>query len=219
MHRRALVAGGLLAVVLAASLLVSPAATLARLDALADDPVRFGVAIALCYAIRPFVAWPTTLVAVAVGYGFGVVYGLPIALAGAVVTSIPPFVAGRYFGTDDGNPLAWFAPGDRFLDAASAYFDATGDFRGVTAARLAPIPADAVTATAGMTRVSPLAFAAATVVGELPWTLAALLVGQSLDSLTAGGVTAVDPRLVLGLAIAAAIVLAGPLFQRVAVGD
>ena len=219
MHRRAAVGVVLVATVVVASLAVSPTATFATLSALADDPVAFGVALVACYLLRPLVAWPTTLVAVVVGYGYGVAVGIPVALAGAVLTSMPVFAAGRYFGDSEDNPLSWLAPGERFLAAAGEYFDATGDFRGVTAARLAPLPADAVTATAAMTGVSLPAFCAATVVGELPWTVAAILVGSSLSTLSADGVGAVDPRLVVGLGIAATILLAGPLYRRVAVGS
>jgi uncharacterized membrane protein YdjX (TVP38/TMEM64 family) len=219
MHRRAAVGVALVATVVVASLAVSPSAALSTLDAVAGDPVAFGVALLAVYLLRPLVAWPTTLVSVIVGYGYGVVLGVPVGLAGAVLTSMPAFAAGRYFGDGGDNPLSWVAPGERFLDAARSYFDTTGGFRGVTAARLAPLPADAVTATAAMTGVSLPAFAAATVVGELPWTVAAVLVGGSLATLTTDGVGAVDVRLVAGLAIAAAVVAAGPLYRRVTVND
>jgi len=219
MHRRAAVGVALVATVVVASLAVSPTATLSALDAVADDPVAFGGCLLAVYLLRPLVAWPTTLVSVVVGYGYGVALGVPVGLAGAVLTSMPAFAAGRYFGDGDDNPLSWVAPGERFLDATRSYFDTTGGFRGVTAARLAPLPADAVTVTAGMTGVSLPAFAAATVVGELPWTVAAVLVGSSLATLTTNGFGAVDVRLVAGLAIAAAVVVAGPLYRRVAVRD
>jgi len=219
MHRRALVGLAVVAAVVVASFAVSPSATLAALSAVVDDPVLFGVALVVCYLLRPLVAWPTTLVAVVVGYGYGVPLGVPVGLAGAVLTSMPAFAAGRYFGDGDGNPLSWVAPGERFLDAAGEYFETAGDFRGVAAARLAPLPADAVTATAGMTGVSLPAFVAATLVGELPWTIAAVLVGSSLSSLSMHGVAAVDARLVVGLAVAAGLVLAGPMYRRVAVGE
>jgi uncharacterized membrane protein YdjX (TVP38/TMEM64 family) len=219
MHRRAFVAVALVAIVVVASLSVSPTATFAAIERVAGDPVLFGVAVVACYLLRPLVAWPTTLVAVVVGYGYGVAVGVPVGLAGAVLTSMPVFATGRYLGDGEDNPLSWLAPGERFLAAARSYFETTGDFRGVMAARLAPVPADAVTATAAMTGVSLPAFAAATVVGELPWTIAAVLVGSSLSSLTTHGVGAVDLRLVVGLAVAAVVLLAGPLFRRVAVGD
>lgn len=219
MHRRAAVGVALVATVVVASLAVSPTATLSALDAVADDPLAFGGCLLAVYLLRPLVAWPTTLVSVVVGYGYGVALGVPVGLAGAVLTSMPAFAAGRYFGDGDDNPLSWVAPGERFLDAARSYFDTTGGFRGVTAARLAPLPADAVTATAAMTGVSLPAFAAATVVGELPWTVAAVLVGSSLATLTTEGLGAVDARLVVGLAIAAAVVVAGPLYRRVTVSD
>ncbi|NHN41391.1 VTT domain-containing protein [Halorubellus sp. JP-L1] len=219
MHRRALVGVAVVAAVVVASLAVSPSATLAALDGVADDPVLFGGALVVCYLLRPLVAWPTTLVAVVVGYGYGVALGVPVGLAGAVLTSMPAFAAGRYFGDGDDNPLSWVAPGERFLDAAGEYFESTGGFRGVTAARLAPLPADAVTATAAMTGVSLPAFVAATLVGELPWTIAAVLVGSSLSTLSMHGVDAVDARLAVGLAVAAALVIAGPFYRRVAVGE
>jgi uncharacterized membrane protein YdjX (TVP38/TMEM64 family) len=219
MHRRTAVGVALVATVVVASLAVSPGAMLSALDAVAGDPVVFGVALLAVYLLRPLVAWPTTLVSVVVGYGYGIALGVPVGLAGALLTSMPAFAAGRYFGGGDDNPLSWVAPGERFLDAARSYFDTTGGFRGVTAARLAPLPADAVTATAAMTGVSLPAFAAATVVGELPWTIAAVLVGNSLATLTTDGLGAVDVRLVAGLAIAATIVVAGPLYRRVTVRD
>jgi|AntDeeMinimDraft_4_1070355.scaffolds.fasta_scaffold00071_32 uncharacterized membrane protein YdjX (TVP38/TMEM64 family) len=219
MHRRALVGFALLATVAIASLAVSPAATMEALDALTADPFLFALALVACYLLRPLVAWPTTVLAVVVGYGYGVALGIPIGLLGAVLTSMPIWAAGRYLGDGDANPLAWITPGERFLDAASTYFETAGDFRGVTAARLAPLPADAVTATAAMTGVSLPAFVAATLVGELPWTIAAVLVGSSLSSLTTDGMGAVDARLVVALAIAATLLLAGPFYRRIAVGE
>jgi len=219
MHRRALAAFAALAAVVAASLLADPAATLSVLDALADDPVLFGAALAGCYLCRPLVAWPTTLLAVVVGYGYGLPLGVPIALVGAVLTSMPTFAAGRYVGDGAGNPLSWLAPGERLLDAAGEYFETAGGFRGVTAGRLVPLPADAVTAAAAMTGVSLPAFVAGTLVGELPWTVAAVLVGASLSSLSTAGVAAVDAELVAGLAVAGGILVAGPIYRRVAVGD
>ncbi|MFW5918544.1 MAG: TVP38/TMEM64 family protein, partial [Haloferacaceae archaeon] len=82
MSRRArLAAGALLAgVIAAAAIVVSPDVVLDRLTWLAADPVRFGAALVLLSLVRPFLAWPTSLLALLAGYGYGLA-GVPIALA------------------------------------------------------------------------------------------------------------------------------------------
>jgi uncharacterized membrane protein YdjX (TVP38/TMEM64 family) len=215
---RATVGGLLLAVVLTASLLTSPGAVLSRVEALAADPVLFGLAVCVLYIVRPFVAWPTTLVAVVVGYGYGVALGLPIGLVGAVVTSMPPFAVARWVDGDEPSEpsLAVFPGVERFRSTAERYFDAAGDFRGVTAARLAPIPADAVTCTAAISGVSMRTFVAATLVGELPWTIAAVVVGRSANTLTTRGLGAVSLPFVVVLVVAAGLLLVGPAYETMA---
>ncbi|MFD1527398.1 TVP38/TMEM64 family protein, partial [Halolamina salina] len=71
--------------------LTSPRWVLTRLDWLAADPLRFTAALVVLALIRPLLAWPTTLIAVVVGYGWGL-RGLPIALALIALTSVPPFL-------------------------------------------------------------------------------------------------------------------------------
>ncbi|ERH11978.1 MAG: hypothetical protein J07HB67_00990, partial [halophilic archaeon J07HB67] len=47
----------------------SPAAALARLNTLAARPFRLLVALAALAVVRPFLAWPTSLLSVVAGYG------------------------------------------------------------------------------------------------------------------------------------------------------
>lgn len=195
------------AVVLLVALLHSPERLLDAAEGAAADPLVFAGVVAALYAVRPALLWPPTLVAVVVGYGYGVVLGVPIALAGAVATSIVPFYLARWLGTD--------APGaDRVGAIGEQYLAATGPIRGVTAARLAPIPADAVTVAAALADVRFRSFAAGVLVGEIPWTVAAVAVGASLATLSTDGAAAGGFRLVALATIAAIAILVGPAYRR-----
>jgi uncharacterized membrane protein YdjX (TVP38/TMEM64 family) len=206
--RRELAGVVVLAAVVAASLATSPAATLRFLADLGDRPLQFAALLVAVWAVRPLLGWPTVAVSTAVGYVLGPVAGLPVALIGAVATSAPPFAAARWFAAE--GVLA------RIGDHGRAYFRTTGDVRGVAAARLAPIPADAVSCAAGLAGVRPAAYAAGTLVGELPWTVAAVVVGGSARRLTTAGLGGVGLPLLVGTALAAAALLAGPAYRMAA---
>lgn len=190
-----------------AALLHSPERLLDAAEGATADPLVFLAVIVGLYAVRPAVLWPPTLVAIVVGYGFGLVLGVPIALAGAVGTSILPFYAARWLGPD--------LPGaDRVGEVGERFLATAGPIRGVTAARLAPVPADAVTVAASLSGVRFRDFAAGVLVGELPWTVAAVAVGASLATLSTDGATAGGLRLVALTSLAAIAILAGPAYRR-----
>lgn len=194
----ALLALGALAVVL------RPSRALGVLRAALASP-WFPVLLVALYAIRPLLAWPISLLSALVGFKYGLAMGVPIALAGAVATSIPPFVAGRR------------APGGgrflrRFTDGSSRYFAAAGNFRGIVAARLAPTPPEAISAAAGAGGVSYRTFALGTLVGELPWVVAAVAVGSSLEAFTVAGADVDLAYVVVG--VLAAVVLLAPVAYR-----
>jgi Uncharacterized conserved protein len=190
---------------IAVGLLLSPAWVIDRLRLVVLSP-WFPVVLAGLYLVRPLLAWPITALSVLVGYRYGLVIGVPVALSGAVFTSMLPYAAARYLDTDAGW-LGWARSG------SERFFAATGGFRGVTAARLAPTPAEPVSIAAGMGRVSVPAFAAGTVVGEFPWTVAAVLAGVSMRELSLSGVETVDPLLVIGGVLGALLLLSGPAYR------
>lgn len=235
-----------LAAVVAASLLTDPRAALAGLAGLADRPVAFAALLVAVWAVRPFLGWPTVAVSTAVGYVLGPVAGFPVAMVGVLATSVPPFFAAGWFaGGDPGfagvdaepadagsgsgdadpsspDPGARRTPsGDGALSALGergrAYFRTVGGVRGVAAARLAPVPADAVSCAAGLAGVRPRAYAAGTLVGELPWTAAAVVVGGSARRLATADPGEVGLPLLVGTTLAAAVLLAGPATR--ALGD
>ena len=187
-----------------AGLLVSPATLLGRLGGVLTSP-WFPLVLVGLYLIRPALAWPITALSVLVGFRYGLALGLPIALVGAVGTSLVPYAVARYLRTDSG----WIG---RAADGSERFFAATGDLRGVAAARLAPTPAEAISAAAGVARVPVAAFVAGTLIGELPWTVAAVVAGHSMRRLSLSE-AAPGAWLVLGGLVVAAMVLVGPAYR------
>lgn len=206
--RRAVAGVALAGLVVTAGILTSPERTLAALAGLSERPLVFAVVLLAVYLVRPFLAWPTMAVSVGVAVVLGPVVGLPVALAGTVVTSLPAYYLGGWFGGTDG-------PAGRFESGSRAYFRTTGSVRGVIAARLSPVPADAVSAAAGLSGVPLGTYATGTLVGELPWTLAAVVLGASARTVAAAGSAALSLPLLVATSLAALALLAGPLYRAV----
>lgn len=207
---RPLVGIAAVAAVGTAALVASPDAALDRLARLADDPRLFLVALAAFALTRPLVAWPTTLVAVAAGYGFGAA-AVPLGAALMTVSSAPSYAVARYCrGAETGRVGAL---GERFVAAA-------GPVRGVAAARLLPIHSDVGAAAAGVAGVPARPFLLGTFLGELPWAAAGVLFGAALGSLSADAASAaVDWRIALAVALAGAAVVAPSVYRSVAGRD
>lgn len=204
MYRRAATGVTVLLAVGLGAWLTSPAAALEWLTWLAADPIRFGVVLLGLTLVRPFLAWPTTLLAVAVGYGYGWA-GVPLGIAAMTLTALPPYYLARRAG---GGRVT--AAGEWFVGAAG------GGLRTVIASRLLPTPSDVISIGAGVSRVPLRPFLAGTAVGETPWVVAGVIVGSSVDRLVAGDVSGVmDLHLLLGMAAAGTLLIAGPLYRTV----
>lgn len=203
--RRHVAAGLLVAGLVALGLVLSPGDAVARLRTGLYSP-WFPFALAGLYLLRPLLAWPIMALSILVGFRYGLVIGLPIALVGTVVTSLLPYAFGRYYRNRPG-PFAGA------VDASERFFRATGGMRGVVAARLAPAPAEPVSIAAGAGRVRVGAFVAGTAIGELPWTIAAVVAGHSLSRLSLSAASAIDPWLVAAGLAAAGLLLARPAYR------
>jgi uncharacterized membrane protein YdjX (TVP38/TMEM64 family) len=204
--RRGLVGAGLVGgLAIAATVALSPSAVLGGLTDLAADPVLFAAALATVYLLRSVVFWPISAVSLLVGFVYGPAVGVPVALAGAVGTCVPPFLVARY-ARDSGVTGGLDTRADRLVDV-------TGGVRGVTAGHLAPLPVDPVSYAAGLSDVSPRAFLLGTALGEIPWVVAAVVAGSSMRSLTLSGAEAGLP-LVVGAAGLAVLVVAGPAYRH-----
>ena len=204
-------AGAAVAVAAAVAWLASPAAVLARLSLLADDPLRFGVALLALTAVRPLLAWPTTLLAVAVGFGYGWA-GVPLGVALLVVTAVLPYRLARAGRV---RARGAFRAADRLCDAGERLATAAGGVRAVAATRLLPLPSDAVSVGAGAVGIRRRPFLVGTALGELPWVVVGVAVGVSLDRLAAGNLSVVDPTALVAMAGVGALLLAGPVYRTV----
>jgi len=190
----------LLALALVAlAVFMRPERVLSLLRAALASPY-FPVFLVAAYLVRPFLAWPISVLSALVGYQYGLL-ALPLALVGAVATSLIPFyLAGRFTpATPDGLAA-------RLVGGSERYFDVAGDLRGVTAARLFPSPPEAVSAAAGVAGVSLPAFALGTLLGEFPWTIAAVAAGASMRRF--GLPADVDPRILAAALLAGVLLLA-----------
>lgn len=219
---RALAGAIVASAMVAAGVLVSPSTVLGAVDSLTADPLTFGLVVATLYLVRPLLAWPPTPLAAVVGYGFGVTVGIPIALAGVVVTVLPVFFGVRWFA--GGPPLRDDQPdlepsdGDGALleragDIVARYYETAGPLRGVTASRLAPIPSDVATCAAAVSGVRLRHLVLGTAIGELPWTIAAVVVGSSAATVTASGLGELGVALPLACVVAAGLLLASPAYR------
>lgn len=159
------------------------------------------------YLLRPFVGWPHSPFAVAVGFYFGLISGILVALVGLLLTSLPPFAIGRYLEADAGAFGRVSELGERFAET-------TGDLRAVAGARLLPVPADLVSYGAGVAGVRTSTFVLGTVVGDLPWLVGLVFVGAQLEVLSAEGIEGLDPLTVLALTLVGLLVLGKPLYSR-----
>lgn len=205
--KRRLVAGlAVCAAVATAAWTTSPAAVVAPLERLADAPIAFGLALVALAAIRPFLALPTTLLAVGVGYGYGW-SGVPLGIALLTLTAIPPYALSR---------AGWRGTNGRIVRTGERVVDLTGGTRAVVASRFLPLPSDAVSVGAGVSRVDLRPFLLGTAVGETPWVVAGVAIGVSVDRLLAGDVSALDPALFIGMVGVAALLLAGPCYRAYA---
>jgi uncharacterized membrane protein YdjX (TVP38/TMEM64 family) len=208
-----LLVGGITAV----AVLTSPELVLARVAAVADDPLRLLALLCLLAVVRPLLAWPTSLLSLIAGYGFGLPGTLP-AVGLLTVTSVPPYLFGE-------RGRAELLAGDGRLSAAATRLDTAGDralavagpFRSVLVARLAPLPSDVISGAAGVAGVPLWPYLAGTAAGELPWAVAAVVAGTSLHRLAADGLHGVfDVRLVAAAAAAGVLLLVGPVYRHYA---
>ncbi|WP_436927437.1 TVP38/TMEM64 family protein [Halosimplex amylolyticum] len=189
----------------AAALVFSPGAVLDSIAGLSAHPWRFLAVLAVLYLARPFLLWPVSALSLTVGYVLGATYGVPVAIAGTLLSNTAPFLLARYARTEDGIVGLTTRTSDRFVEA-------TGEFRGVVAARLAPLPADVVSTGAGLSDVSLRAYLLGTLVGESPWIAAEVIAGASMHTLSVHGLRH-SVALFAAATTLSALLLARPIYR------
>ena len=125
----------------------------------------------LAFLLRPITFLPVTVLTAFCGFLLGPLLGFSVALVAVVGTSLIPYTFTRMAR---GRPLQ--RPRGGWLAMLS-----THPFESVLAARLAMIPGDLVSMTAGLLRVPVASFVAATAIGGAPGLLVSLLAGSALQ--------------------------------------
>ncbi|WP_331234807.1 TVP38/TMEM64 family protein [Natronorarus salvus] len=204
---RTVIGVGLLLAIVSAALVVGPDRAVAALTVAAESPWLLPSLFAL-YLVRPLLGWPHSPFPLAVGFLLGVTLGTVVALAGAVLTALPPYLIGCWLGTDSGQFGRVGERGRRFAEG-------TGSLRAVVAARLTPLPIDLVSYGAGVARVRPRPYVLGTFLGEIPWIAAFVAVGAGANSLTAADLSTPGVLPVVLLTALGLLLLAKPLWRVV----
>lgn len=184
--------------------LYSPAVLFESLDKSGWTLITDGVTI--FYLIRPFVLWPLSPASVFLGYLVEFPSGVPLVLTGTLVTCLPPFLLADSFQNVNGYVSRISATGESIVTT-------TAELRGMVAARLSPTPADLVSIGAGSAGVSSWNFALRTFIGELPWAIFYVTIGQSLRSFSSYSVQTTNIGFLLIVSCVAGLLLAGPIYR------
>jgi len=184
--------------------LYSPAAIFESLDEHRWILVATGVT--LFYLIRPFMLWPLSLASVFLGYLVGFPTGVPLVLTGTLITCLPPFLLADYFQDVNGYVSQISVTGESIVTT-------TGELQGIVAARLSPAPADSVSIGAGLAGVSSWNFALGTLIGELPWAIFYVTIGQSLRNFSSDAVQTVNIEFLLIVSCVAVLLLVRPIYR------
>lgn len=138
-------------------------------------------AFVLVYLARPLLLFPASLLTIAAGILFGPVVGIPVAIVAATASAFVAFQIGKTF-----SPTAVRAgDGATVIDRWSGRLR-NESFLAVMLMRLAFLPYDLVSYSAGFLRINAGSFVAATSLGSLPGTISFVLAGASLQRLDAG---------------------------------
>lgn len=126
-----------------------------------------GLAFALLYAGLSLLPLPSAVLTLAAGAVFGIARGSLIVWVGATIGAVAAFYLGRLLGRD---AVTHFT-GSR-LETVDAFLDRRG-FVAVLVVRLIPlVPYTAFNYLSGLTRLRPLTYAGATMVGIIPGVVA-----------------------------------------------
>lgn len=153
------------------------------------------------YAVRPLVLFPASLLTIAGGIIFGPVLGILMVTIGANLSAMVAYWVGRSLG----------APGGQGKDETTFLARWSTKMRDrsfatVMLLRLALLPYDLVNYAAGLLRIRPGPFLAATAIGSLPGSIAYVLAGASIDRVDEG-VSGIDGRVIVASVVLFAVSL------------
>jgi uncharacterized membrane protein YdjX (TVP38/TMEM64 family) len=139
------------------------------------------LAFFVIYAIRPLVLFPASLLTIGGGVLFGPVVGVAATIAGANASAMVAYWMARSLGFQTNGSEET----EGILSRWSVRMRSES-FTTVMVMRLAFLPYDLVNYAAGLLRIRPISFLAATAIGSLPGTIAFTLAGASVDRIEDG---------------------------------
>lgn len=139
------------------------------------------LAFFVIYALRPLVLFPASLLTIGGGVLFGPVIGVAATVAGANASAMVAYWLARSLRFQR-------EPSDETHGILARWSGRmrSESFTTVMVMRLAFLPYDLVNYAAGLLRIRPLSFLAATAIGSLPGTIAFTLAGASIDRVEDG---------------------------------
>ncbi|MEC9341840.1 MAG: VTT domain-containing protein [Pseudomonadota bacterium] len=150
--------------------------TIVRAEPLALGQVPTAMLYLVAAVLRPFLFIPTTVVVVGAGLLFGPWIGLPVAVAGLALGATSSWAVGRWVTEGGGDLPRSLAP-----LAVTAEGPWAG-LEGVCAARLANLPCDAVSFSAGCLGTPYPGFLLGTMIGSFPSVAVLALAGGALSA-------------------------------------
>jgi len=146
----------------------------------------------IAYLLRPLILFPASWLTALAGNIFGLGLGFVYAMIAGTLSAGFPYVVGRWFAGDeaatqesDSNRLR------RFVGAMRR-----NPFQTVLTMRLLYLPYDAVSLLAGSLRLPFVAFALATIIGNIGGTLVYVALGASVDGDLTANTLSFDPVLI-----------------------
>lgn len=156
------------------------------------------VVLGAIYVLRPLVLFSAAVLTVAAGFLFGAVLGLALVILVSNASAMLAYAIGRWFGAGGATIESGRERVGRYLERMR-----TRGFETTLIMRLVFLPYDLVSYAAGLSRIHPGAFLAATAIGSIPGTVVFVLFGASIEDFD-GAVPSLDFRLVglsLGLLV------------------
>ncbi len=142
----------------------------------------------LIYALRPLIFFSAAILTLAGGFLFGPVWGIVFVVIGSNLSAMVAYTVGRYFGQgllDDEESTGFL---QRYANSMRSH-----SFETIMIMRFIFLPYDLVNYMAGLLRIDWKAFLLATMLGNIPGTIAFVLAGASLDWEAGGGLPTIKP--------------------------
>ena len=150
--------------------------TIIRADPLALGQAPTAMLYVMAAVLRPFLLIPATVVVVGAGVVFGPWIGLPVAVVGLALGATSSWAVGRWVTEGGGELPRSLAP---LVVTANGPWAGLG---GVCAARLANLPCDAVSFSAGCLGTPYPGFLLGTMIGSFPSVAVLALAGGALSA-------------------------------------